>query len=996
MAFALGVRARSSRSAPAGGRRPARDSAAAGLTWRTDAGSEPSRPRWAAYRSRRVDSPLLLGAPSPAATAARASRGTSLGHLAMRVLAAALAVALVATPLSRAQGVSQQHPDPHPHDGPLVFCRRPESAFPRPPTTDASVDAAEMASAPEPEPEPAPKAQDLGCHCEEHKDVMFRAPGTQTGGVRQVSTRSATDCCNECRTDPTNECTHYTWTPVGQHAGDAAGKSPHNCMLLPHGSGEVLIKTRVAPSQNRTSGFLKRFSPTRPAPPPTPGATPTPTPTPSGRLSKEKEFEKELEEPWVPYGGLSLVGVSLLVCFAAVGRRSGRAALGDPFALFKRGKGFPTRTEYEPIGEASPAPAAVAIEVDCGSVDTDSLTSSSRAVSSVSSISDGMLAYDQQTFDDFVDDFLAAVSKLVRDRKRLLWTYEQCFVGSEALEWIKHWVRAAGDDGSDERADALAQKLLDLQVITNVTADASRKFVASQFYRVEIREEEEDDDDSVVSSEFPSEVSHTSTMMDFDLRSSEEMHQYEQAVQVLSAALNTGVRPSDACLTRLSMTIPPLLAASVRLRALASSSSTPNLVALLDQSTEVEAEVKAKKPDADIAEHARALQEALQQRDDLTTHTLYTKADRLRMTVLALKHEAADATRRYNLRNCPMLAVLSVDGVRTTVMRHLCFTDLCRMRSVCQASAEFVAEILHESAMPTIFGGLDGGRAIASVDQLCGARMQWSRLPPMLTARYDPGACRISAGRVIVAGGRDETNVLRSAEEFDPDAGRWSALPPMETARLGCRALRLANGRIVVMGGFDGRRAVASVEAYCPATRSWTPLRDMPTARTGFAAGTLLDGTIVVAGGFGAGGALSAVEQYTPATDEWHSLPSMALERSGCDGCVAASGELWVAGGMSKGERLDSCEVLRVDAETGSLSWSTAPSMQFGRHKLGLCTIAGQLVAMGGEGTPVSPRGRPAQKDVKCVEVFDDMSQQWKQLVDLPDTWATSRGCTSI
>eukprot|EP01044_Picomonas_judraskeda_P022126 COSAG03_NODE_5413_length_1256_cov_1.725151_1_plen_168_part_10 len=146
--------------------------------------------------------------------------------------------------------------------------------------------------------------------------------------------------------------------------------------------------------------------------------------------------------------------------------------------------------------------------------------------------------------------------------------------------------------------------------------------------------------------------------------------QHFAAVQPLSFA-------HDACLTRLSVTIPPLLAASVRLRALTSCSSTPNLAALLDQS----GEVKAKKPDAEIAEQARALQEALQQHDGITTHTLYTKADRLRVTVLALQHEAADATRRYNLRNCPLLTVLSVDGVRATVMRHLSVTDLCRMRS---------------------------------------------------------------------------------------------------------------------------------------------------------------------------------------------------------------------------------------------------------------------------------------------------------------------------
>ena len=923
-------------------------------------------------------------------------------------------VALVALLAAAAPPAVAQDTDSRPHS-PVLFCRRPESAFPRPPT--AMADDAEQAPEPEPEPAPAPKPHDAGCHCETHKNVMFSTPGSQTGGIREKFAKSPEDCCNLCRNDPSNGCTHYTWTPTGTRTADewaaalASGKAPNNCMLIPHGGGMPLIK-RNTPHQNRTSGFLKQFSPSGPSPSPDPDGPPAPT-TPPGNLNPVQIVKNDLKEPWVPYGGLSFIVMSMLVCVAAYGKRQGLVLVGA-LSQFRGNATAPKRGEYARIGEASAAPdAGVTIDID---VDIDSVTSvtSSRAVSSVSSLPDmeGPCFYDEQNFDDFVEDFGAAVAKLVRDRKWLLYTYKQCFVGSEALEWIKHWCRTAGEGDSDERAVALAQKLLDMALITHVTAVGPGKFKATEFYRVCDTDQFEDDDDdaSIVSSEFTgpgSEASHTSTMMDFDLRSSDEMHHYEQAVHVLSASLNIGVRPPHACLERLALTIPPLLAASVRLRALATSSSTPNLAALLDQSAEVE--VKARKPDADIAEHARALQEALQQHDDLTTHTLYTKADRLRMTVLALKHEAADATRRYNMRNCPLLAVLSVDGVRTTVMRHLRLKDLCRMRCVSLDGREFADEILRETEMPTMFGGQKDGMAIPLVEQLSTVGMRWRQLPPMVEARYDPGTCRISAGRVIIAGGRDATNVLSSAEEFDPVERRWSALPPMQTARLGCRASMLPDGRVVVMGGFDGRSAVASVEAYTPATRSWTRLPDMLSARTGFAAGVLSDGTIVVAGGFGPGGALSAVEQYTPATDEWRTLPSMITERSGCDGCVAPSGELWVAGGTSKGERLNACEVFTLDPETREGSWSTAPPLLNARHKLGLCTIAGQIVAMGGEGTPVSPRaGQAAQKDgqgppcrwdthhVKSVEVFDASSQQWKRLVDLPDGWSTNRGCTSV
>ena len=181
----------------------------------------------------------------------------------MRALPTVPTVALAALLAATAPPIVAQNAVPH--NPAVLFCRRPQSAFPRPPTTSVA-DEEEQAGGPEPEPAlppgPAPTWHDAGCHCDTHKDVMFSSPGSQTGGIRLKTSKTPEDCCNLCRNDPTNNCTHYTWTPTGKHKPDewaaalASGKTPNNCLLFPHGGGMPLIKHHT-PHQNRTSGFLK-------------------------------------------------------------------------------------------------------------------------------------------------------------------------------------------------------------------------------------------------------------------------------------------------------------------------------------------------------------------------------------------------------------------------------------------------------------------------------------------------------------------------------------------------------------------------------------------------------------------------------------------------------------------------------------------------------------------------------------------------------------------
>ena len=871
----------------------------------------------------------------------------------------------------------------------FLCCKRSCDAFPLSPNA-----LAEDVNAPAPEPEPAPAPPpgpppDLGCHCQSEKDVIYGTSNTQAGGIIYRFAGSAEDCCDMCRHDPKKYCTHFSWqVPGTRKQNEETGKTVHNCLLMAHGEGDHLIRHRVPPAQNRTSGYLAKLAPVTPTPPP-------PPPVPAGKLKPLNIIKNDLQQPWVPYGGIGIVLVSMMSCLAVYDRRTGRVGMGSAFRAMRRG-GANKRRDYDRIDDVAPSDDFGSGGGMAADVESEVESMRSDCVSSVSSAPVALLADgDTPHFDVFAKEFTVAVSKLVRDRNRMVWTYKQCFVGSEALEWIKHWSRAGGlDAGADERAAALATKLLRRNVIEKVNAAEVDVFKADEFYRlsalknmnesIEVERGEgcEADDEMAVGDEG---AAPGWAKTDAERCSSDEIHQYDLAVKVLSAALNTGIQPSEACLERLASTIPPLLACSLRLQALVKSSSYPNLAALVDKSTGAE--------NAGVAEHAHALQEALRDRHNVATHTLFTQADRLRVAVFSLKQSAAGGTQRYNLRNSPLLMLLSVDGVRTKVLRQLGLSDLCRMRAVCQSSMGFVHETLREMPAPTIFGGLTDGRALSAVSQLRVPWMGWAPLPPMIVPRCNPGICRTEDG-VILVGGRDEGNVLSSVEEFDPVAQRWRHLPPMQTPRLGCRATVLQDGRVLVMGGFDGQGVVPTVEAYCPTSRRWSTLRSMSTPRTGFAACTLADGTVVAAGGFGNSGALSAVEQYDPALDEWRLLPSMSTERSGCAGCFGPCGRFWVGGGLSKGERLSSCEVLSFDAAADRFRWRPAPPMNQPRHQLALCTVAGQLVAMGGECAPGSPRVGAKQKDVRSVEVFDDGTQRWVCMASLPMPQTPCSACS--
>jgi hypothetical protein len=613
--------------------------------------------------------------------------------------------------------------------------------------------------------------------------------------------------------------------------------------------------------------------------------------------------------------------------------------------------------------------------------------------------------------------------KVVRNRKKgMLWTYKDCFVGRQALEWIRHHARVEGRPDNVEAATTLATLLMQTGVIVRVDHKPA-PFDPTQLYRLrrggtECAFNSVDACGGASGGDGEGADGGAARPMDFsdhcgdvgDDDADNALMQYTSAMNVLASAMQTGVQPTGCCRERIAQSVPALLARAARMHARMRqqersvahavedlrSSPLPPLSATVFDEVKCTAGSEAEPLDAALRERARALREALRAGRDsgctghqthTATHTLYTQADRLRSAYLSLCRDAADTTRRYNLTHCPLLMLLCIDGVRPCVLQHLRFTELCQLRLLCKPAVEFVGDMLAEMPMPWIIGGNRHGRALSSAKQLRMGSMTWESLPPLLEPRADPATCRLApGGQILVAGGQgNHMDELPTAEVYQPLTGRWEATPaPMARARTGCRACSIGEHGVVVMGGFDGRGAVADAEVYCPVTGRWRRAQPMHTARTKFVACTLLDGRVIVAGGFNERGALSEAEIWDPGTDAWTELPAMQQARCAAAGALLPSGLFAIVGGrwaISDARMRRDGEVFDITARM----WHSLPDMRVPRSGQAAMAISGGLIVLGGAAAD-SPSSAGSQGQGQAAapsapyEFFDENSWRWLTL----------------
>lgn len=193
----------------------------------------------------------------------------------------------------------------------------------------------------------------------------------------------------------------------------------------------------------------------------------------------------------------------------------------------------------------------------------------------------------------------------------------------------------------------------------------------------------------------------------------------------------------------------------------------------------------------------------------------------------------------------------------------------------------------------------------------------WTAGPPLPTARGAMAVAVLNGKIHVIGGNAANAGALNPAEHnvgpdassvgthevFDPATGQWTRLPPMPTARNHAGAAVL-NGRIHVFAGRVGSNDTLFVhEVFDPATNAWTTAPRVPTGRSGVA--------VVVFGGeaYVFGGEAFATqevtfreaERYDPVTNQWELVPPMPTGRHGLGAAVVGEFIYVIAGGPRPG-----------------------------------------------------------------------------------------------
>lgn len=193
------------------------------------------------------------------------------------------------------------------------------------------------------------------------------------------------------------------------------------------------------------------------------------------------------------------------------------------------------------------------------------------------------------------------------------------------------------------------------------------------------------------------------------------------------------------------------------------------------------------------------------------------------------------------------------------------------------------------------------------------------RLPPPITPRRHTDECRLSDGRLLLAGGvctgiggggQPVEYLTRQCEVYDPATGAWQAVgslsePHVSLDRAGQGLVALADGgALMVCGSRPGGGYTGVVERWSGATGSWSlepPLTEVRDAHTT----TLLpDDSVLVVGGEGPAGTRSDCHSFDLAGHTWSGADGLTRPRQGHVAVALAGSGVLVVDGARDG----SCE----------------------------------------------------------------------------------------
>ncbi len=221
---------------------------------------------------------------------------------------------------------------------------------------------------------------------------------------------------------------------------------------------------------------------------------------------------------------------------------------------------------------------------------------------------------------------------------------------------------------------------------------------------------------------------------------------------------------------------------------------------------------------------------------------------------------------------------------------------------------------------------------------------KWQPGPSLPIPMHHPNVAAIGS-KIYVAGGFSDPGFTPVANvfELDVDTDRWLPKPDLRRARAAGAAVAYGE-RLYVFGGDAGDQSVRDTSMYDPSTNLWTELAPMPTPRNHMGA-ALLRGRIYVVGG--RPGNLPVNEMYDPTTDTWATKPPMPTARSGH--AVGGFGRQLIAIG-GEGNPMTATGVFSdVEAFDADLeAWTSLEPMTVPRHGIGIGVIGNTLFVPGG------------------------------------------------